>query len=385
MKALILNSGSSSLKCALFDLKTNPQHFIAPTWEATLQWKGHFENPILTTQSVQKKIIAPSPEKALKEMIYSIPAFDSIDVIGHRIVHGGRFYRESVPIDHAVKNKIGRLAEYAELHNKAALRYIEEMEQLLKDKPQIAVFDTAFHQTLPPEAIVYPGPYKWFEEGIQRYGFHGISYQYCTRRVIEMMGHKKSKTVICHLGAGASLCAVRDGCSIDTTMGLTPLEGLMMNTRCGSIDPGIVLEKLKNISLETLINELYHESGLLGISGISSDMRDILKNKQSHKRSHLAFEMYIHRLSSCIGSMITSLQGLDALVFTAGIGENTPILRQRICDGLAFLGIAIDPIQNEKRHNEDCELSLPTSKVRVYLIHTQEAFEIARECWKMLS
>ena len=390
---LVLNSGSSSLKCGLFDLKNHQA--TAPIWESALQWKGHFDDAVLEIKTSKKKIspkiTVHSSDQAIAQIVHSIvhgetavlPSLEQIDAIGHRIVHGGRYYRESTLIDSDVKDKIRRLAEYAPLHNMAALQGIEGMQIIFKDKPQIAVFDTAFHHTLPLAAAVYPGPYRWMEEGIQRYGFHGISYQYCSQRALEM-NPKASKMVICHLGAGASLCAVLDGKSVDTTMGFTPLEGLMMNTRCGTIDPGIVLEKMKKMSLDDLTNELYRESGLLGISGVSSDMRDILKQiSENNERCRLAFEIYIHRLCALIGSMIASLQGIDTIVFTAGIGENTPILREKVCERLAFLGAAIDLKKNETQHPQDCDLSHTRSKIKILLIHTQEAFEIARECYRI--
>jgi acetate kinase len=309
----------------------------------------------------------------------TIPSLTAIDVIGHRIVHGGRFYRESVLIDQDVKEKIDLLAEYAPLHNISALKGIESMEKHLPKCPQVAVFDTAFHHTLPAETMIYPTPYQWFEEGIQRFGFHGISYQYCTTRVSELLHQMPEKMVICHLGAGASLCAVQNGKSHDTTMGFTPLEGLMMNTRSGSIDPGIVLEKLKKMSLSEVTNALYRQSGLLGVSGISSDMRDILPKINTHPRARLAFEMYIHRLVLSIGSMIASLSGLDTLVFTAGIGENTSLLRKQVCERLSFLGLKLDAKKNQTTVAQDGEISSTHSTVKVLVIHTEEAFEIARQ------
>jgi len=400
MKILVLNSGSSSLKSSLYILKNHDQKAVSPIWEAGLQWKGTFEDVSLDVKNDQgKKYSAKLKVKSLDEarsllmncLIQGetavLSSLDEVDAIGHRIVHGGKYYRESVRIDSTVKSHIAELAEYAPLHNQAALKGIEAMEKMFKGLPQIAVFDTAFHHSLPLEATIYPGPYKWFEEGIQRYGFHGISYQYCSRRAQEMVSKEfsTSKMVICHLGAGASLCAVKNGKSLDTTMGFTPLEGLMMNTRCGTIDPGILLERLKHIDLHTLSNELYRESGLLGVSGISSDMREIFKAiQEKNPRAQLAYDVYIHRLCSCIGSMIASLEGLDVLVFTAGIGENTPLLRQRVCERLAFLDLKIDTKKNENAPREDCDIAQKNSRIRVLIIHTQEAFEIARECWRIL-
>jgi acetate kinase len=400
MKILVLNSGSSSLKSSLYILKNHGQKPVSPAWEGSLQWTGTFDNVVLEVKNergkkLSSKLTTRSLDEARSELMNSLvqgetavlSSLNELNAIGHRIVHGGQFYRESVLINPEVKSHISRLAEYAPLHNMAALKGIEAMEQMFKGLPQIAVFDTAFHRTLPPEAAIYPGPYKWFEEGIQRYGFHGISYQYCSKRAEEMLSKEfpTSKMVICHLGAGASLCAVKDGKSYDTTMGFTPLEGLMMNTRCGTIDPGIILERLKHVDLHTMTNELYRESGLLGVSGISSDMREIFKSiQEKNPRAQLAYDLYIHRLCACIGSMIASLSGMNALVFTAGIGENTSHLRQRVCDRFAFMGVQIDAKKNENPPHDDCDIAQKDSKIRVLIIHTQEAFEIARECWRII-
>ncbi len=375
---------------------------INPVWESHLQWKNNFENPSLMIkkdgekhfEKVQEKT-ASSALKHLMTFLYQgktalVSSLDEIDVIGHRIVHGGRFFSESVIITPQVKEKIRLLSELAPLHNLPELEAVEILEQLCKKTPQIAVFDTSFHHTLPLATQIYPGPYKWYEEGIQRYGFHGISFQYCSKRGAEILQCDPNglRMVICHLGSGASLCAVKDGQSIDTTMGFTPLEGLMMDTRSGSIDPGIVLYLLgkKKKNLEELSHELYKESGLLGISGVSSDMRDVIeKSLKGDIRASTALDIYIHRLNTLIGSMIASLKGIDVLIFTAGIGENAPLIRERVCNAFSFLDMKLDKEKNEQISSEDRELSIKSSKLKVLLIHTQEAFEIARECWKRIT
>jgi acetate kinase len=314
-----------------------------------------------------------------------LSSFEEVDAIGHRIVHGGKKYLEPVLIDNEVKNHIKSLSDLAPLHNLEDLEGIEIVEKFFKKKPQIAVFDTSFHRTLPKSAAYYPIPYHYIEEGIQRYGFHGINYQYCTRRVAQLLNQDINplKILICHLGSGASLCAVKDGKSIDTTMGFTPLEGLMMDTRSGTIDPGVILYLLKKKKGDEISQELYYKSGLLGISGDSSDMRDIIEKASGNPRCKLALEIYLHRLCSCIGSMIASLQGLDVLVFTAGIGENSPEIRKKVCEHFSFLGIKLDEKKNSQELKQDCELS--TSKIKVLVIHAGEAFEIARESMKKLS
>lgn len=342
MKILVLNQGSSSLKCSIFDFSAYPNEHIEPVWETKIEWKN----------------VQESRARKLRSQLKG----KSIDCIGHRIVHGGSRYKKSVLIDRQVKKEIRRFSDLAPLHNLADLEGIEILESLFPGKPQIAVFDTAFHHTLPLSAAIYPGPYKWAQMQIQRYGFHGISYQYCSQKAAQMLGKMPERMVICHLGSGASLCAIKKGKSIDTTMGFTPLEGLMMDTRSGTVDPGILLYLLKKKNLEALTRELYEKSGLLGLSGISSDMRDILeKAEQGHMRANLALNVYVHRLISLIGSMVTSLGGLDVLVFTAGIGENAPSIRKQVTDRLAFLG-----------------------HFKVLVIQTQEAFEIARECWRKI-
>ncbi len=365
MKILVLNSGSSSIKCCIYDFANFPDKLVDPIWADKIEWKN-----------IEKK-------GAIKKEIKSLLSDKKIDCIGHRIVHGGKKYRASIVIDNEVKKEIRKFADLAPLHNLADLEGIEILEQLFPNTPQIAVFDTAFHHTMPAYAAIYSGPYKWFEEGIQRFGFHGISFQYCSRRANELLEQESSRLVICHLGSGASLCAVKNGKSINTTMGFTPLEGLMMDTRCGTVDPGILLYLSKKKTLNELSKELYEESGLLGISGISSDMRDILdKVSQGNERAKLTIDIYVHRLVSMIGSMIATLGGIDALVFTGGIGENAFPIRQQVCDSLGFLGIHLS--NHQSNSPEDLVLSSSDSKVKILLIHTQETFEIARECWQKM-
>jgi acetate kinase len=317
-----------------------------------------------------------SIEDALEALFKKLPP---IDRIGHRIVHGGQLFSESVRMDAEVKRQLRTLLELAPLHNLAELELVDLVEQKFPHVPQYALFDTAFHRSLPQEAQVYPGPYAWYAEGIRRYGFHGISFQYCTRRVETLLGGACKKMVVCHLGSGASLCAVKEGKSVDTTMGFTPLEGLMMDTRSGSVDPGILLHLQKRG--EDLSHVLYFESGLLGLSGSSSDMRDILqKSEEGEARAKLALEVYVHRLVRELGGMVASLSGMDALVFTAGIGENAPQIREKVCAAFSFLGVKIDSNKN-RIEDGDRLVSVSDSRVKVLVIHTQESFEIARQCF----
>lgn len=369
MNILVLNRGSSSLKCALYALFQLPEKVTAPAWQEKIEWE--------TTKD--------AGQGELEAKIRSALSGKRLCCVGHRIVQGGKQHKESALITPQLKQEIHDLSDLAPLHNLANLEGVEMVERLFPAVPQIAVFDTAFHQTLPEAATVYPGPYEWIEQGIVRYGFHGISFQYCTTRATQLLGHVPEKMVICHLGSGASLCALKNGQSVDTTMGFTPLEGLMMDTRSGTVDPGILLYLLekRGKTAQQLSHDLYEKSGLLGLSGTSSDMRDVLeKASNGDPRARLAIDVYLHRLTSMIGSMVVSTGGLDALVFTGGIGENASLIREQICQRLAFLGIKC---RDDKNAKEDCVLSASDSKVKVLLIHTQEAFEIARECWKLLS
>ena len=364
MKILVINRGSSSLKIHLYDFEQFPEKLVKPTWEKKIQW-----------ENIRR-------ESSSENELHSILLNQDYDCIGHRIVHGGNIYQESVFIDKKAIETIRSLADLAPLHNLADLEAIELLQKQFPDKPQFAVFDTAFHHTLPKSASIYPGPYKWVEKGIKRYGFHGINFQYCTKRSEEILGTLPERMVICHLGSGASLCAVKEGKSIDTTMGFTPLEGLMMDTRSGTVDPGILLYLLKEKRGEELSRELYEQSGILGLSGISSDMRDILaKASQNNSRAQLTIDVYIHRLISSIGSMIASLGGIDALIFTGGIGENSPWIWEKVCERLAFLNLHLEI---DAKASEDAVISLPNSGVKVLVIQAQEAFEIAKECWRKI-
>ena len=336
----MINGGSSSFKCALYDT-------LAPVWSENVRWTG-----------------ATPPAEVLKSLFARAGA---VDVVGHRIVHGGRDHRATTWITAEVRATIAAQAEVAPAHNRFELAAIDAAREALgSGVRQAAVFDTAFHATLAHAAYVYPGPYEWLEkEGIRRYGFHGLSFQYSTRRAAELLGQTPHRLLICHLGSGASLCAVRDGRSVDTTMGFTPLEGLMMGSRSGSFDPGIIVYLLRHrgYTAEQLDEILNRESGLLGISGVSSDIREVLKQAdQGDARARLALDIYIHRLTREAGSMIAVLGGLDALVFTGGVGENCAPVRDALCAQLGFLG----------------------SNLRVLVIHADEESEVARECHQLI-
>jgi len=403
MKILVLNAGSSSHKSCLFDLSqpAEPNQTPSPIWRAALDWT-HAEGMVELTATGQEggKIKATLPITDRAEGIAAkldtlvqgqtqvLRDLSEIDVVGHRVVHGGREYVDSVRISDAVKNAIRRLIPLAPVHNPANLHGIETIERILGNVPQVAVFDTAFHARMPEAASTYPGPYEWVEKGIRRYGFHGISHQYVAQRAAAMMGRDLAdlKILTCHLGNGCSLAAVKGGTSIDTTMGFTPLDGLMMGSRSGSVDPGILLYLMRQegYGADQLDNLLNKESGLRGISGISNDMRLVVEAMEAgNAQATLAMDMFIHRLQREMGAMIASLGGLDAIVFTAGIGENSPLVWQRACEPFGCLGVRL--LDGElSRAKDDQDITAGDSAVRVLVIHTQEEWAIAQACLSIL-
>ena len=402
MKILVLNAGSSSQKSCLYDMTTTiPPLAPQPLWEGKINWtqdKNQAEITVKTAigATLQETIVSDSPQVQfaylLSTLIHGatqvIDDLSVIDVVGHRVVHGGQEYKESVIITEDVKQAIARLCNLAPAHNPAALAGIEAMEKSLGNIPQVAVFDTGFHSTLPDAAAIYPIPYNFAEKGIRRYGFHGISHQYCANRAAEILGQDlpSLRIITCHLGNGCSLAAIKNGCSIDTTMGFTPLDGLMMGSRSGSIDPGILiyLWQQYNYSSEELDNMLNKLSGLRGISGISSDLRDVIAAKeQGNKRAQLAWDMYVHRLRAGIGAMLASLAGLDVLVFTAGVGEKSAEIRLAACEPWGFLGLKID-LEKNQQQPIDIDIATFDSTVRVLVIETQEDWAIAQQCYKLL-
>lgn len=400
MKILVLNSGSSSQKSCLYEIgEALPENPPPVFWEGRIEWHGEIaeaevKNSHGVVQQDQLKVL--SRAEAVAHLLNALLAGETrvvtsgteIEVVGHRIVHGGPHYEEPVLLTHEVKSAIAKASAFAPLHNRAELEGMEIIEKLLGAVPQVAVFDTSFHRKMPQAASVYPGPYYWFEGGIRRYGFHGISHQYCAARAAQLLGKKLDslKLVTCHLGNGCSLAAIREGHSIDTTMGFTPLEGLMMGTRSGSVDPGILtfLMRQGRLQAQEIDDVLNKESGLLGISGISGDMREILTSvKQDHSRAKLAFDIYVHRLQAGIGAMVAVLGGIDALVFTAGVGENSAEVRDAACKQLAFLGLKLDGAVNEQC-SPDADIATSDSAVRVLVIRAQEDWAIARECWSLI-
>ncbi len=401
MRILVLNSGSSSQKCCVYDVNDGlPVDPPAPVWQGQISWEGGAAEIRIRNSAgaeVRERIEALPRPKATERLLDNLwngaaaatSGPSEIRVAGHRIVNGGTEYRAATFITPAVKAAISRMAALAPLHNRAELEGIDLVERKCGAIPQVGVFDTAFHSSLPAAASVYPGPYSWLEQGIRRLGFHGISHQYCAQRAARMLGKDvfALKIVTCHLGNGCSLAAIRDGQSVDTTMGFTPLEGLMMGTRSGSVDPGVLVYLLRQRAMtpEQLDHQLNHESGLLGISGLSSDMRQILTAmNQGHPRARLAFDIFVHRLTSGIGAMAAALGGLDALVFTGGIGEHSPEVRAAACASLEFLGVKIDSARNA-HPALDADISSSDFPVRTLVVRAQEDWAIARECWAMVA
>ena len=362
MRVLVVNPGSSSLKLGILE---SDDAAVAVCDVGCVE--GQVES------------------RSLEEFVVNAPRPDAAGV---RLVHGGAAFRRSVVVDDAKLADLYEVADLAPLHNPPALEAVEVLRRRLPGIPIVACFDTAFHRTLPPAAATYAVPWEWTERwGIRRYGFHGLSHAYASRRAADLLGSslERPRLVTCHLGAGASLAAVDAGVSVDTTMGFTPLDGLVMATRSGSLDPGIVLWAQRHLALSpaTIERLLEWESGLLGVSGVSGDMREVLAAAEGNERARLALELYLHRLRGGVAAMVAAMGGLDAVVFTGGVGENSPVIRREACRGLGFLGIAVDPERNDG--NGDREISPAGAAARVLTVHAREDLEIARETRALLS
>ena len=402
-KILVLNSGSSSQKSSLYEIGADaPADPPAPLWEGAIEWTDGVEKASIHVRTsrgaeIRNPINALSRKRAVAQLLDTlwsggaqvVSGPEEIAAVGHRVVHGGSKYQEPAIITPEVKSAIAEFGVFAPLHNRAELAGMDLIEERLGPVPQIAVFDTAFHSQMPEAAYVYPGPYEWLAQGIRRYGFHGINHQYCAERAAHLLRRNLAslRLVTCHLGNGCSLAAIRDGRSIDTTMGFTPLEGLMMGTRSGSVDPGILtyLASSRGVSGGRLDEVLNKESGLLGISGVSGDMRQIEQARnQGHARAKLAFDIFIHRLQSGIGAMIAVLGGINALVFTAGIGENSAEVRAAACANFGYIGLKIDPARNAGVI-PDSDVSAADSRTPILVIRAQEDWAIARQSAALLA
>lgn len=374
MNILILNAGSSTLKYALFGGDD-----LDELDAGTLQIKGVLSNHRAATEQVLQRLASEG----------GLPGPADIQAVGHRVVHGGEAFRVPTLIDARVKAAIGKLSDLAPLHNPPALAAIEAAESAFPDIPQVAVFDTAFFADLSATAHVYPLPYEWYVDwGIRRFGFHGISHAYCAGRAAEILDRpiEKLRLVTCHLGNGCSATAVQSGKAVATTMGFTPMEGLMMGTRSGSVDPGILFHLMthRGIRAEQLESALNREAGLLGISGVSSDFREVQSAARGgNHRAKLAIDLFADRIRSSVGSLAVTMGGVDALIFTAGIGENSPELRGTICERLECLGLHLDAQKNQNR-KPDADLALTESSGRILAIHTREDYQIACEARRLV-
>ena len=400
MKILVMNAGSSSQKSCLYELAldTLPQQPPKPLWEAHIDWtiaQGFAVGKIKANGvKLETKLATSDRRLVLSKMLDTLTdgttkvleQLSEIDIVGHRVVHGGTEYSQATLVTPEVKEAIARFSPLAPSHNPANLGGITAIEEILGDIPQVAVFDTAFHSQMPPKAVVYPIPYEWLDKDIRRYGFHGISHQYCAQRTAQLLDKplESLKIITCHLGNGCSLAAIKNGQSIDTTMGFTPLEGLMMGSRSGSIDPGILIYLMReyDFNADQLDKMLNKESGLKGVSGLSADMRAILA-AQDNAQAILAFEMYIYKLRSLIGSMLASLGGLDVLVFTAGVGENAVLVREKACEGWEFLRLQLDLGKNNSSPKDE-DIATADSAVRILVIQAQEDWAIANACWNLV-
>ena len=392
MKILVLNCGSSSVKYKLIELSGNEQNILAEGGvekvglpDSFLKFKYNGEkvtiNASMHNHNVAIRIIL---DNLTSEKFGCIMIFDEIEAVGHRLVHGGEKFNSSVLINDEVIAKVKECYDLAPLHNPVNIAGVDAISEILPDVPQVGVFDTAFHQTMPSYAYMYGLPYEMYEKyGVRRYGFHGTSHRYVSRRACEFLGleYEKQRIITCHIGNGGSITAIKDGKSVDTSMGMTPVEGLIMGTRCGDVDPGALLyiqqkEQLDHEGMQALINK---KSGVAGLTGVSSDMRDIEKAvEEGNARAIMALNMYEYRITKYIGAYTAALGGVDVIVFTGGVGENQTGTRERICKQLAFLGIEFD-VEKNKTRGEEIELSTPNSKVRVVVIPTDEEYMIARD------
>ena len=397
MKVLVINCGSSSLKYQLIDMAT--EESLA---QGLVERIG-IEGSVLTQKVEGKdKYIVKEEMKDHKDAIRLvlealvdenngvIKSMDEISAVGHRVVHGGEKYKESVVINDEVKANIEECFKLAPLHNPANMIGIKACEELMPNTPMVAVFDTAFHGTMPEDAYLYALPYELYEKhGIRKYGFHGTSHKYVSQTCAEVMGRdiKDLKIITCHLGNGASLCAVKNGVSVDTSMGFTPLEGLAMGTRCGNIDPAIVtfLMKEEGLSVDEVNDLLNKKSGVLGISGISSDFRDIedAAFNKNDRRAKLALKIFEYKIRTTIGAYAAAMGGVDAIVFTAGVGENGPETREKCLEGLEFLGVEIDKEANNVR-GKIREISKAGCNVKAFVIPTNEELVIARDTLELI-
>ncbi len=398
MKILVINAGSSSIKYQLFDMESDAVLAKGMCDRIGIAG-GNFKHKVDGRDDYKIEIQMANHKEAVKLVLDTlvspdhgvIASLSEISAVGHRVLHGGEKFSGSVIVDEKVIAAIEECCELGPLHNPHNLTGIRACEAMMPGVPQVAVFDTGFHQTMPDYAYMYALPYEYYEKyRIRRYGFHGTSHRYVSMRAAAMLGRTDAKIVTCHLGNGSSLAAVMNGKCFDTSMGLTPLEGIMMGTRCGSIDPAIVplLMKKENLTADEIDTVMNKKSGILGISQVTSDNRDIEEGaRNGNARYQLVENMLCHQLTKLIGGYAAAMGGVDAIVFTGGIGENNPQYRARVAEKLAFIGVDIDPAINEKakRTSEEFDLSKPGAKVKMLMIPTNEELMIAKDTMELVS
>ena len=397
MKVLVLNCGSSSIKYQLIDMANNAnvmakgllERIGLEMGEFTHKWNGqkHYEQVPIPDHTAGIKIVLNA---LIDPQMGVIKSFNEIGAVGNRIAHGGELFKESVLVTDKVIEQIKSLEHLAPLHTPGNLAGIYAMREVLPNVPQAAVFDTAFHSTLPPKSYLYGLPYEMYEKyGIRRYGFHGTSHKFVAEKAAKMIGKDWNdlKIISCHLGSGASIAAIDHGKSFDTTMGMTALEGLIMGSRCGDVDPGVILYLMdQGYDSKALTKLLYKQSGLIGISGDKQDMRDIRAGRDAGDvRATYAFDMFAQRVKRYIGGYMAEMGGCDLLLFTGGIGENAWFMRRPILEGLECLGIKVDLELNDKTMGEDVILSTPDSKVATVVVTTDEEFVIASDTYKLVT
>ncbi len=390
MNVLVINCGSSSLKYQVIDsdsevvLAKGLCERIGIDGRLVYQPKGGEKEITEASMPTHTEAVRMVLDALVNPTTGVLKSLEEIDAVGHRLVHGGEKFAASTLINEKVIAAVEECSDLAPLHNPANLIGVRACQEVLKDVPMVGVFDTAFHQTMPKKAYLYGVPYEYYEKyKVRKYGFHGTSHSYVSKRAAEMLNkpYDSLKTIVCHLGNGASICAVENGKSVDTSMGLSPLEGLIMGTRSGDIDPSAVefMAKKENLSLEEILNVLNKESGVYGISGLSSDFRDLESaSKEGDERAKTAREVFCYRTAKYIGSYAAAMNGVDVICFTAGVGENDGRIREGICSYLGYLGITLDENENQKR-GEEAVLSVPDSKVTVLLVPTNEELAICRE------
>lgn len=391
MNILVLNCGSSSVKYKLIEIKANK--VLAEGGIEKIGLPDAFIKFKFGNEKIQQDLDINDHVGAIKSILDNLTSkeygcikdFKEIDAVGHRVVHGGEKFNKSVLINDEVIAKIKECYGIAPLHNPVNIAGIDAINEVLPEVPQVGVFDTAFHQTMPAKSYMYALPYKYYaEDGVRRYGFHGTSHRYVSQRVCEFLGvePKGKKIITCHVGNGGSITAVKDGKSIDTSMGLTPTEGLMMGTRCGDVDPGalIFLMDKHNLNSKDMLNVVNKESGLAGVSGVSSDMREITAAaKQGNEKAILSLEMYEQRITKYVGAFAAVMGGVDIIVFTGGVGEHQSSTRANVCKPLRFMGVEIDNAANDANNGDEGIISTPNSAVKVVVIPTDEEYMIAKD------